>query len=105
MQQLIARGGLKERTQEVSNVLRALGNPRRLKLLRLLTTRELSAAELNDHFPDVSQSALAQHLARLREEGLILTRRQSHTVFYSLAAGSAELIMAALDDIYFSVAG
>ncbi|MGB8634437.1 MAG: metalloregulator ArsR/SmtB family transcription factor [Rhodanobacteraceae bacterium] len=104
MQHRSAQGGFQERTEEVSSVLKALGNPRRLHVLRLLTMEELSAAQINDHFPDLSQSALAQHLARLREQGLVLTRRQSQTVFYSLAAGSTQLIMTALNDIYFSVA-
>lgn len=104
MQQPSTGENLTERTVEVSSMLKALGNPRRLHVLRLLNMQELSAAEINDHFPDLSQSALAQHLARLREQGLVLTRRQSQTVFYSLAAGPAQLIMTALNDIYFSVA-
>lgn len=101
MQQVAVQGEMEQRTEEVSSVLRALGNPRRLQVLRLLSTRELSASQINEHFPDVSQSALSQHLARLRDEGLVFTRRQSHAVLYSLATGPAELIVTALNDIYF----
>lgn len=101
MPELVLQLDMQQRAEQASSVLKALANPRRLQVLRLLSAQELSASEINEHFPEVSQSALSQHLARLREEGLVLSRRQSNAVLYTLAGGPAQLIMSALNDIYF----
>jgi DNA-binding transcriptional ArsR family regulator len=45
---------------------------------------------------DVSQSALSQHLAVLREAGIVTTRREAQTIWYTLAEGPAHAVMAAL---------
>ncbi len=101
MQELALQVDVQQRTEQATSVLKALANPRRLQMLRLLTVCELSASQINEHLPEVSQSALSQHLARLREEGLVLSRREANAVLYSLASGPAQLIMSALNDIYF----
>ena len=49
---------------------------------------------------DSSQSALSQHLAVLREEGLVNTRREAQTIYYALAEGPAERILQTLHGIY-----
>lgn len=49
---------------------------------------------------DLSQSALSQHLAVLREDGLVTTRREAQTIYYALAEGPARDIMETLHDIY-----
>jgi len=75
-------------------LLKSLANPYRLLVLCILAGRgeEVSVSELNASI-DLSQSALSQHLARLRAEKLVLTRRDSQNIYYSVAEGPAlELI-------------
>ena len=64
--------------------LKELANANRLMVLCTLMEDELSVAELNEKVP-LSQSALSQHLARLREAGFVETRKQAQTVYYRLA--------------------
>lgn len=70
--------------------LKSLANPHRLMILCVLAAHggEMSVSELNDAI-DLSQSALSQHLAKLRAEGLVSTRRDSQTIFYSVVDGPA----------------
>lgn len=84
---------------EAAQLLKALGNEKRLTLLCLLVDGERSVGELNARL-DLSQSALSQHLALLRQDGLVTTRREAQTIYYSLAAGPAQRIIATLHGIY-----
>ena len=84
---------------EAAQLLRALANDKRLMLLCLLVDGEHSVGELNAKV-DLSQSALSQHLALLREDGLVTTRREAQTIFYSLASGPARRIIKTLHGIY-----
>ncbi|GGI91776.1 ArsR/SmtB family transcription factor [Shewanella gelidii] len=63
--------------------LKAIANPYRLMILCLLLDNELSVTKLNETVP-LSQSALSQHLAVLRAEDLVATRKSSQVVYYSL---------------------
>lgn len=89
---------------DAARLLRALANEKRLMLLCLLVDGERSVGELNARV-DLSQSALSQHLAVLREEGLVLTRRDAQTIHYSLAPGPAAAVMHTLHGIYCAPAG
>jgi DNA-binding transcriptional ArsR family regulator len=60
----------------------------------------MSVGQINDQLPKLSQSALSQHLARLRDEGMVSTRRESQTVWYGLPEGPAHAIIATLYGIY-----
>ena len=73
-----------EQARKAATLLRALANPKRLMLLCSLVEGEHSVGELNERIA-MSQSALSQHLARLREERLVATRRQSQTILYRIA--------------------
>ena len=84
---------------QASQLLKALGNEKRLMVLCLLVEGERSVGELNARL-DLSQSALSQHLAVLREEGLVQTRREGQSIFYSLPAGPAQRILETLHGIY-----
>lgn len=84
---------------EAARLLKALANERRLQVLCLLAGGERSVGEINDLL-DLSQSALSQHLAVLREEGLVQTRRDAQLVYYSLAPGPAAAVMETLHGIY-----
>ncbi len=84
---------------DASRVLKALANEKRLLLLCQLVEGECSVGELNARV-DLSQSALSQHLAVLRDEGLVTTRREAQTIYYALAEGPAQQILATLHRIY-----
>lgn len=70
--------------EKAAAMLRALGNPHRLMVLCTLIEGEQSVGSLNQRIP-LSQSALSQHLARLRDENLVTTRRESQTIYYRIA--------------------
>lgn len=76
-------------------MLKAMAAPPRLMVLCNLVGGERSVGELLDEIP-LSPSALSQHLAVLREEGLVSTRREAQTIFYSLASGPAMEIISVL---------
>jgi len=75
---------MRRNAEEVCNFLRSLANENRLLVLCVLLEGEKSVGELNSHV-DLSPSALSQHLAWLREGGLVQTRREAQTVYYRLA--------------------
>lgn len=86
--------------EEASRLLKTLGNAQRLRMLCLLASGEMSVGQINEQLPELSQSALSQHLARLREEGLVDTRREAQTVWYSLPPGPAQTVIATLYGLY-----
>lgn len=91
---------MQSRAEEASRLLKTLGNAQRLRVLCLLVDQEMSVGQINEQLPDLSQSALSQHLAKLREEGLVRTRRESQTIWYTLEEGPAEQIIAVLYGVY-----
>ncbi len=90
---------MQEHAGEAAQLLKALANERRLQVLCLLAGGERSVGEINALL-ELSQSALSQHLAVLREEGLVATRREAQSIFYSLAPGPAAAVMETLHAIY-----
>jgi len=84
---------------EAVDVLRALSNRTRLLVLCHLGRGEKSVGELND-LAGLSQSALSQHLAKLRAEGLVATRRDAQTIFYRIADSRVIELVAALHEIF-----
>jgi ArsR family transcriptional regulator, virulence genes transcriptional regulator len=96
---------MRERAEEASRLLKALGNAQRLRVLCLLVGQEMSVGQINEELPDLSQSALSQHLAKLREEGLVATRRESQTIWYTLHHGPTEQIITTLYGIYCAPSG
>jgi len=88
---------------DAARLLKALGNESRLMILCMLAEAERSVGELNELIP-LSQSALSQQLARLREQGLVSTRRESQTIHYSLSQGPADKVIQLLHTIYCSPA-
>ncbi len=81
--------------EEAAQFLKLMANPHRLMVLCHLLDEELSVSELNAHLP-LSQSALSQHLAVLRNSGLVKTRREQQTIYYSLASAGVHAIMSEL---------
>ena len=90
---------LKASSKDVASMLKNLANPHRLLILCLLSEGESSVGQLAVHI-DLEQSPLSQHLARLRAEGLVKTRKESQTVFYSIADPNVEKIIGTLHSIY-----
>jgi DNA-binding transcriptional ArsR family regulator len=91
---------LERKAAEAARLLKLLANEHRLLILcRLAQTREMSVGELVEAV-GLSQSALSQHLARMREDGLLGTRRDAQTVYYRLADPNATRLLALLRDIY-----
>ena len=80
-------------------MLRLLGNEKRLMVLCQLADGELSVGELQRRV-GLSQSALSQHLALLREEGVVSTRRESQTIHYRIADSNALRIIETLAELY-----
>lgn len=84
---------------DAARMLKVLANENRLLLLCQLVEGERSVGELNAGI-DLSQSALSQHLAVLREDALVTTRREGQTIFYALKPGPAQEILKTLHGIY-----
>lgn len=90
---------MRENAGSAARLMKALANDSRLMILCYLDTRELSVSELNENL-DLSQSALSQHLAVLRRDGLVKTRRDSQTIYYSLAGDQASRIISTLHEMF-----
>jgi DNA-binding transcriptional ArsR family regulator len=91
-----------EMVEPASRILRILSNPHRLLVLCTLRDGEKYAGELGRDL-DLSQSALSQHLAVLREEGLVETRREGQRISYRLASPEVRRIIQLLHDLYCAV--
>ncbi|MCX7324800.1 MAG: metalloregulator ArsR/SmtB family transcription factor [Hyphomicrobiales bacterium] len=84
---------------EVAATLRAIANQRRLQILCLLMEGEATVGTLVARV-GISQSALSQHLAKMRDEGLLAFRRESQTLWYRIADGRIRELMAELYRLY-----
>ncbi len=86
----------------VADLLRALGNQRRLMIMcKLAEHGEMTVGDLAGDV-GLSQSALSQHLARLREEGLVSSRREAQSAWYRIADPRCETLLATLYQLYCS---
>jgi len=90
---------MKAHACDASSLMKAMGNEQRLLILCMLVDHEMSVSDLHAEIA-LSQSALSQHLAVLREAGFVNTRREAQTVFYSLPDGPVQKIMQTLHKIY-----
>ena len=90
---------LRDNAHKASELLKAMSNEKRLMILCYLAGGEKAVGEM-EKLVGLSQSALSQHLARLRRDGLVKTRRASQTIYYSLAGGDAQAVMETLYGIY-----
>ena len=90
---------LKNQAAEASELLKTLGNEWRLMILCSLQEGEMSVGALETAL-GLRQSALSQHLARLRLDGLVKTRRDAQTIYYSIAKSDVMRIIKILHEIY-----
>ncbi|OKO84944.1 metalloregulator ArsR/SmtB family transcription factor [Bradyrhizobium sp. AS23.2] len=91
-QELIA---LEEKAEEVSSLLAAMGNPKRLMVLCNMLDGERSVGELAD-IAGLSSAALSQHLGKMRALSLVKTRREGQTIYYSLASREVRAVLQTL---------
>ena len=82
-----------------SRLLRSMSNDRRLSILLLLRSKEMPVGEIAETIK-LSQSALSQHLAILRADGLVKTRRQAQSIFYSLKSEAATAVLENLEVLF-----
>ncbi len=93
------RLAFEESAERAACLLRALANERRLLILCQLGDGEQTVGALLAH-SKLSQSALSQHLALLREEGIVATRRSGQTIFYRIADPAAVQVISTLAAIF-----
>src|SRR5581483_8629650 len=93
---------LERHAAQVADILRALGNARRLMILcKLVEWGEANVGSLAQAV-GLSQSALSQHLAKMREEGIVDYRRDGQTLWYRVAEPRTELLLGYLQKLYCS---
>jgi DNA-binding transcriptional ArsR family regulator len=90
---------LEASASDAAALLKSLSNESRLLILCNLISGEKCVGELNDRIP-LSQSALSQHLARLRNDNMVKIRKEAQTVYYSIASPQAEAIISVLYNLY-----
>lgn len=90
---------LHHQAKQASRLLKAIGNERRLMVLCHLAEGEKSVGALEE-LVGLSQSALSQHLARLRRDNIVRTRRSAQTIYYSLATEAPLGILQSLHELF-----
>ena len=87
-----------------SALMKTLGHKDRLMILCHLAAGEKSVGQIADLL-EIPQSPLSQHLSRMRKEGLVDTRREAQTIFYSLKSGEASRIVEVLYELFCAPEG
>lgn len=90
---------LQQNAKLASQLLKAMSNEHRLLILCELLDRERSVGQLV-RAVGVSQSALSQHLARLRRDRVVRTRRDAQVIWYSLASGEVRTLLVTLEELF-----
>ncbi|MFD1199327.1 ArsR/SmtB family transcription factor [Brucella gallinifaecis] len=94
---------LVDNSSSAADFLSALANNKRLLILCKLLHNEMSVGALAKAI-DLSQSALSQHLAKLRALDLVSTRRDAQTIYYMVSSPHIELMLSTLSSLYMSPA-
>jgi DNA-binding transcriptional ArsR family regulator len=90
---------LRSKAGAVEALLKSVGNQHRLMILCELLKGERSVGAMQAAI-GLSQSALSQHLARLREDGIVATRREAQTIYYTLASEKVMRLIGLLYELY-----
>ncbi len=98
-QQIIDLERIQDNARRASTLLKAMSNQHRLMILCQLVPGEKCVGEL-EKVVGLSQSALSQHLARLRRDDLVSTRREAQTIYYNLAGDEASAVIETLYGLY-----
>ena len=83
----------------INDVFRALSDPTRRQILRLLQSRDMTAGDIAEQFP-LAKSTLSGHFNVLKQAGLIVTERQGTTIVYSLDVSAFEEATAAVMELF-----
>lgn len=92
-------GDLESCAAKAVDLLKALANEKRLMIVCALYKGEQSVSEL-EKIVGLSQSALSQHLARLRRDNIVTTRRNAQSIHYSLSDKATRTLLSALYEIF-----
>ncbi len=92
---------MQDSARTASDLLKLLGHPDRLMVLCQLKTGEQSVGELSENV-GIKQSALSQHLARMRHMGVVESRRDAQTIYYSIASQEATRMVQLMHELYCS---
>ncbi len=98
--ELTTLSALEPRVSEAAQLLKLMANEKRLLILCHLVIRGEATVGALAQAVGLSQSALSQHLTRLREDGLVATRRQSQTMHYRVADSKAAKVLELLKDLF-----
>lgn len=90
---------LMAQARKASELLKALSHETRLMILCLLSEREMSVSEIEDII-ELPQATVSQQLARLRQDKLVVTRREGRTIFYRIADSDVTTIIESLYDLF-----
>ncbi len=90
---------MEKNSEKAVVLLKAMANERRLQILCMLHNQELSVGELCTKL-GLSQSALSQHLAWLRRDELVTTRKEAQTVYYTLQSNEVKTLIKTLHGLY-----
>jgi DNA-binding transcriptional ArsR family regulator len=89
-----------DKAAEAAKLLKQLANEHRLLVLcRLVAEREMTVGDIAEAI-GLSQSALSQHLAKMRDDGLVATRRDGQTIYYRLADKNVGRVLTLLKNIF-----
>lgn len=88
-----------QKIENLAKKLKAVANEKRLSILYYLNESELSVGEI-ERKVDLSQSALSQHLAVLRRENIVKTRRKAQTIYYDLDDDKIRQILSLLKNLF-----
>src|SRR5512142_2889978 len=88
-----------DNAKRASAFLKALAHESRLMILCILAEGEKSVSELEEHL-GLRQPTVSQQLARLRGDGLVATRRDGKTIYYSLASEEARVVIRAIYEVF-----
>ncbi|HAJ04854.1 MAG TPA: transcriptional regulator [Brevundimonas sp.] len=95
---------LKAKAPEAADLLRQMANPTRLLILCHVVHQERAVGEMERDL-GLKQPGLSQQLAELRQAGLVKTRRESRSIYYSIADARVQALMGMLHDIFCAVPG
>ncbi|MCP1199915.1 helix-turn-helix transcriptional regulator [Notoacmeibacter sp. MSK16QG-6] len=95
-EQILTFCDLNENIDQSANFLAALSNAKRLEILCILHSGEMNVGRLAERV-QLSQSALSQHLSKLRARNIVSTRRDGQTIYYSLDSNLARELLELLD--------
>ncbi len=90
---------LEHKAENAANLLKALSNEKRLVIACVLRKGEQCVGDL-EQMVGLSQSALSQHLARLRRDGIVKTRREAQTIYYSLSDDRVHAVLDCLGELF-----